>query len=1702
MLTNWECFAKRLGLDWMVMAMNKELQTHLGERSFLATGQEWGKAEAFNSPVGFKVISCNKLRSVLDVLRETNLDIVFSDADNVFKSDPFLPSLSLGSMIRSGKYEYIYGRKIEPGGQNILTFDPKVVHQEPIKANTGFYYVAGGKKQSIVQKIFEISVEWCNRRPSLDDQENFWDGFVATRNKKSTEKGYVGCFRHCDNDSCKGVDESMVLNYCDMSPFEYILGCFTTQSALKEPRMVSYHATHVFGWPAKKGKLQQVKLWANCDESEITGVKVTASTSTLLPISTIESTSTLLPSSSSTSAAGLSETTELVASKDSLDPLPDRLRRHAGLYKDKTYAPEFKNILLLTASNTGYLEMLTNWECFAKRLGLDWMVMAMNKELQTHLGERSFLATGQEWGKAEAFNSPVGFKVISCNKLRSVLDVLRETNLDIVFSDADNVFKSDPFLPSLSLGSMIRSGKYEYIYGRKIEPGGQNILTFDPKVVHQEPIKANTGFYYVAGGKKQSIVQKIFEISVEWCNRRPSLDDQENFWDGFVATRNKKSTEKGYVGCFRHCDNDSCKGVDESMVLNYCDMSPFEYILGCFTTQSALKEPRMVSYHATHVFGWPAKKGKLQQVKLWANCDESEITGVKVTASTSTLLPISTIESTSTLLQSSSSTFAAGLSETTELVASKDSLDPLPDRLRRHAGLYKDKTYAPEFKNILLLTASNTGYLEMLTNWECFAKRLGLDWMVMAMNKELQTHLGERSFLATGQEWGKAEAFNSPVGFKVISCNKLRSVLDVLRETNLDIVFSDADNVFKSDPFLPSLSLGSMIRSGKYEYIYGRKIEPGGQNILTFDPKVVHQEPIKANTGFYYVAGGKKQSIVQKIFEISVEWCNRRPSLDDQENFWDGFVATRNKKSTEKGYVGCFRHCDNDSCKGVDESMVLNYCDMSPFEYILGCFTTQSALKEPRMVSYHATHVFGWPAKKGKLQQVKLWANCDESEITGVKVTASTSTLLPISTIESTSTLLPSSSSTSAAGLSETTELVASKDSLDPLPDRLRRHAGLYKDKTYAPEFKNILLLTASNTGYLEMLTNWECFAKRLGLDWMVMAMNKELQTHLGERSFLATGQEWGKAEAFNSPVGFKVISCNKLRSVLDVLRETNLDIVFSDADNVFKSDPFLPSLSLGSMIRSGKYEYIYGRKIEPGGQNILTFDPKVVHQEPIKANTGFYYVAGGKKQSIVQKIFEISVEWCNRRPSLDDQENFWDGFVATRNKKSTEKGYVGCFRHCDNDSCKGVDESMVLNYCDMSPFEYILGCFTTQSALKEPRMVSYHATHVFGWPAKKGKLQQVKLWANCDESEITGVKVTASTSTLLPISTIESTSTLLPSSSSTSAAGLSETTELVASKDSLDPLPDRLRRHAGLYKDKTYAPEFKNILLLTASNTGYLEMLTNWECFAKWLGLDWMVMAMNKELQTHLGERSFLATGQEWGKAEAFNSPVGFKVISCNKLRSVLDVLRETNLDIVFSDADNVFKSDPFLPSLSLGSMIRSGKYEYIYGRKIEPGGQNILTFDPKVVHQEPIKANTGFYYVAGGKKQSIVQKIFEISVEWCNRRPSLDDQENFWDGFVAARNKKSTEKGYVGCFRHCDNDSCKGVDESMVLNYCDMSPFEYILGCFTTQSALKEPRMVSYHATHVFGWPAKKGKLQQVKLWANCDESEITGINSGTYA
>ncbi|CAE8586296.1 unnamed protein product [Polarella glacialis] len=182
MLQNWECSAQKLGLDWVVIAMDTKLYSHLGpERSILVEGEQVEGSSRFGTG-DFAVIACNKIRTITSILKHTKLDLVFTDCDNVFKSDPFLPSLTLGSLMRSNAYEYVYVRKSKPPGSIWSEY-----HTEPDKANTGFYYVAGSRKSAGVQHAFDAGVNFCNIHKRQDDQESFWDALVQLRKGQSKD---------------------------------------------------------------------------------------------------------------------------------------------------------------------------------------------------------------------------------------------------------------------------------------------------------------------------------------------------------------------------------------------------------------------------------------------------------------------------------------------------------------------------------------------------------------------------------------------------------------------------------------------------------------------------------------------------------------------------------------------------------------------------------------------------------------------------------------------------------------------------------------------------------------------------------------------------------------------------------------------------------------------------------------------------------------------------------------------------------------------------------------------------------------------------------------------------------------------------------------------------------------------------------------------------------------------------------------------------------------------------------------------------------------------------------------------------------------------------------------------------------------------------------------------------------------------------
>merc|ERR1719229_532662 len=109
---------------------------------------------------------------VLQLLNLTGLDVVFSDADNVFHHDPFGQATSLGGLIRSGKYDYVY--------QAELRARPKRSdYKSPGDGgNTGFFYASGRRKPAGIQGLFRAVVAEVDanlrQKGHGADQPIFW----------------------------------------------------------------------------------------------------------------------------------------------------------------------------------------------------------------------------------------------------------------------------------------------------------------------------------------------------------------------------------------------------------------------------------------------------------------------------------------------------------------------------------------------------------------------------------------------------------------------------------------------------------------------------------------------------------------------------------------------------------------------------------------------------------------------------------------------------------------------------------------------------------------------------------------------------------------------------------------------------------------------------------------------------------------------------------------------------------------------------------------------------------------------------------------------------------------------------------------------------------------------------------------------------------------------------------------------------------------------------------------------------------------------------------------------------------------------------------------------------------------------------------------------------------------------------------------
>lgn len=201
-------------------------------------------------------------------------------------------------------------------------------------------------------------------------------------------------------------------------------------------------------------------------------------------------------------------------------PLVNKLK---GVYSatSKMQDDGFRNVLLLTAANHQFQYYLQNWQIIAGELGLQWVVLSLDKQVYELLGREGILLPEEHQVEmAGKFGTSSYIKLV-CNKIRVVLNLLHACNVDILFSDVDNVFLKDPF--QHHLGSMIASGYYDYIYQTNddwtVQPAQHTCVSEGVSV-----LEGNSGFHYL---RPTDNVKNLLNETLRRCSEtNNTFDDQ------------------------------------------------------------------------------------------------------------------------------------------------------------------------------------------------------------------------------------------------------------------------------------------------------------------------------------------------------------------------------------------------------------------------------------------------------------------------------------------------------------------------------------------------------------------------------------------------------------------------------------------------------------------------------------------------------------------------------------------------------------------------------------------------------------------------------------------------------------------------------------------------------------------------------------------------------------------------------------------------------------------------------------------------------------------------------------------------------------------------------------------------------------------------------------------------------------------------
>ena len=125
------------------------------------------------------------------------------------------------------------------------------------------------------------------------------------------------------------------------------------------------------------------------------------------------------------------------------------LEKSSGIYVDRERQVGLKRTVLVTGCNYGFINHLLNFRCFADRLGLKFLVIALDERSYLYLTKHTdmnvyYMALGSDaiTSDSTTFRSKQ-FNLITARKMEAVHDILT-LGYDVIFSDTDVAILKDP----------------------------------------------------------------------------------------------------------------------------------------------------------------------------------------------------------------------------------------------------------------------------------------------------------------------------------------------------------------------------------------------------------------------------------------------------------------------------------------------------------------------------------------------------------------------------------------------------------------------------------------------------------------------------------------------------------------------------------------------------------------------------------------------------------------------------------------------------------------------------------------------------------------------------------------------------------------------------------------------------------------------------------------------------------------------------------------------------------------------------------------------------------------------------------------------------------------------------------------------------------------------------------------------------------